>query len=344
MTYKGRITYFILFFLLSIMLWNGNVYSQETLIFADMAAPNSVTAKCAKWWGNEIEKRTEGKVKFEYYFGASLIGAYEQLTSVKNNMIQVTPYYSGYHPDMAPIPLIALFPMINRSTLANGLKAADEFFNNNSQVIDEFKKNNVKYMNPLFTAHGYMWSKKPINSISDFKDLSVRAFGPFLTFVDALGGSLVSLPVPEIYNSLERGVVESTFLYLTLGVSLNLQEVTKYLNTSNLGHNCGMPMVMNLDTWKKLPEDVKKVIEDVNKNIAIDNFVRIDKENYKKELQFVKNEGIQILEFSQSDLVKMQKIAREKVWNSYAKKLEEKGLSGMEIINEYIEITNKYQK
>lgn len=312
------------------------------LIVADMAPPKSVTPQVTHWWGGEIEKRTNGKVKFEYYWGASLVGAYEQLTSVKNNVIQLSPYYSGYHPDVAPIPLMALFPLINIGSFESALKAADEFFRNNAEVKKEFKKNNVKYISPLFTANAYMWSKVPIKSTADFDGLTIRAFGPWLTLFGAMGSSLVSVPVPEIYNSLERGVVKATVLYLTMGVGLNLFEVTDHVNITNLGHNCGMPMVMNLDAWNKLPDDVKKVIEDINRKETVPNFVRINETNYAREMNIVKKKGIGISEFSPSEMEKMIKIAKEKVWYPYAKKLDEKGLNGTKVLEDLLKYVKKY--
>jgi len=314
---------------------------QIKLVFADMVPEVTVAAQCTKWWGSEIEKRTGGKVKIEYYFGASLMGAYEQLSAVKNNVVQITPYYSGYHPDIAPIPLMALFPMMNVGNLEDGLKAADEFFRNNSEVQKEFKKNNVKYMNPLFTANAYMWSKGPISSVEDFKGLSVRAFGPWLSLFGAMGSRIVSVPVPEIYNSLERGVVKSTLLYLTNGVGLNLFEVTDHLNVTNLGHNCGMPLVMNLETWNGLPENLKKVIEQVNKE-SISKFYSINQKNYGREMELVKKKGMKINKFPQAEVDKMKQIAREKVWDPYAKKLDEKGMKGTEILNDLIKCVDKY--
>ena len=313
------------------------------LKLADMVPEAAVAAQCVKWWGSEIEKRTGGKVKFEYFFGGSLVGAYEQMSSVKNNVIQLSPYYSGYHPDIAPIPLMALFPFMNTGTLESGLKAADEFFRNNPAVQKEFKKNNVKYMNPLFTANAYMWSKTPIKSIADFKGMSVRGFGPWLALFKAVGCSLVSVPVPEIYNSLERGAVSSTLLYLTNGVSLNLFEVTSYLTTSNFGHNCGMPLVMNLDTWNKLPADVKKVIEEINMKAAISNFCRINEASFMNEMALVKEKGMKVTAFPRSDFEKMRKIAKEKVWEPYVKKLDATGVNGSATLKDLLGYVQKYK-
>lgn len=311
------------------------------LIMADMMPEAAVSSKCIKWWGNELEKRTNGQVKVEYYFGASLVGAYEQLTSVKNNVIQLTPYYSAYHPDIAPLPAMALLPLMNRGPLDGALKAADEWMRTDEEVQKEFKKNNVKYMNPLFGADAFMWSKVPVTSAQDLKGLSVRAFGPWLAFFSAMGSSVVSVPVPEIYNTLERGVVKATILYLTNGVGLNLFEVTEYLNTTNLGHHCGMPLVMNLDAWNRLPDEIKDTINKLN-NESIGEFVKIQEENHGREMKLVKDKGMKFNTFSAEDVKKMTETAKEKVWHPYAKKLDEKGLDGSKALSDLIKITEKY--
>lgn len=311
------------------------------LIVADMVPEITVTAQCIKWWGSEVEKRSGGKVKFEYHWGASLVGAYEQLSSVMNNVIQVSPYYSGYHPDVAPIPSMALFPLMNVSTLEKGLTAADQFLRNNQEAQKEFKKNKVKYMNPLFTANAYMWSKSPIKSVADFKGMSVRGFGPWLALFGAMGSSLVSVPVPEIYNSLERGVVKSTVLYLTNAIGQKLYEVTDHLNVTNLGHNCGMPLVINLETWDRLPGEVQKAVEELNAKEAIRNFCRINQESYEKEMKLVKEKGMKIIEFPQPEVEQMKQIARQQVWAPYAKKMDEKGLNGTQTLDDLIRYVGK---
>ncbi len=312
-----------------------------TLIVADMLPAMAVSSKAIRWWGDEIEKRTNGRVKFEYYFGASLVGAYEQLQSVKSNVIQLSPYYSAYHPDAAPLPAMALLPLLNTGSFAESLRAADAWLQTNAQVQEEFKRNNVKYMNPLFGADAFVWSKVPVRSVSDFQGLSVRAFGPWLALFEALGSSVVSVPVPEIYSTLERGVVKATVLYLTNGVGLNLFEVTEYLNTTNLGHHCGMPLVMNLDAWNGLPAEVRKVIEELNTGEAVDAFIRLHNENNEREIALVKDKGMKFTQFSAEDVEKMRAVAREKVWSPYAKKLDEKGIQGTQALEDLIRTVSR---
>ena len=313
------------------------------IIFADMDPPNTINTVTHEWWGSEIEKRAQGKIEFEYFWGGSLLSPYEQLSSVKNNVIQVTPYYSGYHPDIAPIPTIGLLPMINSGTLKSALEAADEFYRTNPEVQKEFKKNNVKYMSVAgSTGHHYFWSKRPVQKIADFEGMPVRTFGPFLTLFEALGCSLVSVPITEIYNSLERGVVEATTQYMPVSIGLRLTEVTKYLLKTNLGHNCGKPIVMNLDTWKKLSPETQNIIENININEAIHKYAEYDQKYYKQNMQDVIEAGLTIRELSAKEIDILQQLAKNVVWEPYAKKLEKKGLPGNEILKDYLRIIKKH--
>lgn len=199
---------------------NGQSASEKVikLRVADMSPPHSNTTQFLEWWGSEIEKRTQGQVKFEYYWSASLVKGMEQMSSVANNVIQATPYYSAYHPDKAPLPVISGLPLIcSKGTIKGSLKASDEFYRTTPDLQKEYQANNVKYMCPLVVSYPFLWSKVPIRTVSDLQGLTMRAFGVQATLLSSLGCSMVNVEVPEIYNVLERGVVKATWLQLSLG-------------------------------------------------------------------------------------------------------------------------------
>lgn len=313
------------------------------LKYADMCPPGSTIAKAGEWWASEVEKKTGGQVKVECFWGGSLVGAYEQLSSVKAGVIHVTPYYSGYHPDLAPLPLMGLFPLINRGTLKEAMAASDEWHRTDPAVAAEFKKNNVRYLYSYNMAYHNLWSKVPIKSIGDLKGLRIRTFGPFLTLFKELGCGLVSIPVPEVYTALERGAVDCTTQYLSNAIGGRYQEVVKYVNLTELGHNVGAPIVMNLDMWNNLPADIQTIIDKINGEM-IDKNAEIDSELYKSYTKTVKESGMTTHQFSQSEVEKLTELARTKVWEPYAAKLDEKGISATQALKHYIQLSGKYSK
>ncbi len=314
-----------------------------TLVGADMTPASSSTAQIFEWWGSEIEKRTNGQVKFNYFWSGSLIGAYEQLEAVKKGNIDFTPYYSGYHPDIAPLPLIALMPMMNIGPLEQSLYAADELYRTHPALEAEFKGNNVKYLYPVFVPDAYVWStKKPINTKEDLKGLNFRAFGPWLTFFNELGASPVSLPVPEIYDALDRGALDADIMFLPNAAGNSYWEVTKYVNTTNLGANLGAPAVMNIDTWNSLPADIQEIIEQVSIE-AVDKSVEVNEELYARDSKAIQDQGMTVSEFSADDINTMQQIAQEKVWNPYIEELENKGIPAKDVLNTYLQLLDKFK-
>jgi len=311
------------------------------LKFAEMSPPSSTVAVASNWWASEVEKRTRGRVKFETFWGGSLIGAYEQLDAVMTGLIQVTAYSSGYHPDIAPLPLMGLFPLMNRGTLRETTTASDEWYRTNAAVGAEFKKNNVKFMYAFNRPNQFLWSRVRIKTLDDLKGLRVRSFGPFLTLFKEMGCSLVSLPSPEVYDALDRGAVDCTTVYLSHGLGFRYQEVVKYVNITNLGDNVGAPFVMNLDAWNSLPADIQKIIETINREM-LEKDIQMNEEENVKEMNSLKDANLILDRFSPSDVRKLTEIARTKVWEPYAMKLDKKGIAGTEALNHYIQLIEKY--
>jgi len=311
------------------------------LKFAEMSPPSSTVAVASQWWASEVERRTGGRVKFEIFWGGSLIGAYEQLDAVMTGLIQVTAYSSGYHPDIAPLPLMGLFPLMNRGTLKETTAASDEWYRTNPAVGTEFKKNNVAFMYTFNRPNQFLWSKVPIKTLDDLKGLRVRSFGPFLSLFKELGCSLVRLPSPEVYDALDRGAVDCTTVYLSHGLGFRYQEVVKYVNITNLGHNVGAPFVMNLNAWNSLPADIQKIINTINSEMVEKDIQMNEKENVK-DMKSLTDAKMIINQFSPSDVKKLTEIARTKVWEPYATKLDKKGIAGTEALNHYIQLIEKY--
>lgn len=311
--------------------------------FADMTPPETVVAKSGMWWASEVEKRTGGQVKVECFWGGSLLGAYEQLNAVKAGIIQVTMYYSGYHPDLAPLPAIGLLPMMNRGTLKEALATSDEWHRTEPAIGAEFKRNNVKYMYQFSTANLALWSKVPIKTLGDLKGLRIRTFGPLLAFFKELGCGLVSVPTTEIYNALDRGAVDCTTMYIEYAIGLRLQEVVKYVNLTELGHNCGAPIVMNLDTWNSLPADIQAIINKIN-NEMNEKMVEIYNEFYANSMKAIKERGMTVHQFAPSEVEKLIEVSRTKIWEPYAAKLDEKGIAGTQALKHYIQLSEKYSK
>jgi TRAP-type C4-dicarboxylate transport system substrate-binding protein len=345
MGYKKLTFWGITWLLITLIIMSPAIAGSKTfkLKMADMHTLGTEPADAGEWWANEVEKRTQGRVKIERYWAGSLVKPLEQLDAVKSGIIEITYYMSGYHPDIAPLLVMTLFPFVNTGNLKVNLAAVDELCRENQNLAAEFKKNNVKYLYPFNSTKQYMWSKVPIQSLDDLKGLRLRTMGPFLTLFKELGSGLVNVAMPEIYDTLERGAVSATTVYLADAVTQRFTEVVEFANITNLGDNLGCPVVMNLDFWNSLPTDLQKTINQVNLEM-VEKCNEVSTKLFEKSMKVVRDAGITMHTFSPEDVQVLKEISKTKVWGPYLKKSDSKGVAASETFQNYLQLQEKYSK
>jgi TRAP-type C4-dicarboxylate transport system substrate-binding protein len=77
-----------------------------------------------------------------------------------------------------------------------------------------------------------------------------------------LGATPVDMPVTQIYNALERGVIDATMIPLSAMLDFKLLEVVKYLTVDAPLGRSPFIVSMNRKRYESLPPDLKKVIDD----------------------------------------------------------------------------------
>ncbi len=106
---------------------------------------------------------------------------------------------------------------------------------------------------------------RPIRTPEDFKDLKLRVSGS-LGFVMTLqnmgkgsGMTLQTIPWSDLYNALERNVVDGCWNLWSPLVEERHYEVLKYYTALGWAWDCGN-IVVNLELWNKLPEDLREAV------------------------------------------------------------------------------------
>ena len=137
-------------------------------------------------------------------------------------------------------------------------KSVDAFRTTFDQRLQE--KFNAKVLTLWPFGPQVIYCNAPIKGVSDLKGRKVRVFTASMAeLVNHLGGTAVTMPGPEVYTALQRGVVECAITSPTSGNTSKWPELTTHffplgLAGSVQGH------FMNLDAWKKLtPEQQAKM-------------------------------------------------------------------------------------
>jgi len=152
---------------------------------------------------DKINRKADGELRIEWVGGPEVIKAFDQILALKSGSIDMILYYPfGY---MKPVMPEAWAKGL--SELAEWEERKTGAFELWSEIFE--KRANAKYLGRLHNLLPFMvFSNRKIQKIEDFKGMKIRVMPLYIPFIKALGAVPVTIRPPEIYTSIERGVVD----------------------------------------------------------------------------------------------------------------------------------------
>ncbi len=105
-------------------------------------------------------------------------------------------------------------------------------------------------------------SSKPIAGKNYLKGMKIGGIGLNLRWVQAAGAVGVVSNLAEFYNATKTGVVDGVLMWGEAAVNQKMYEVAPNMLQARLGGATAYAMTVNADVWKKLPPEVKKVLQE----------------------------------------------------------------------------------
>lgn len=216
-----------------------------------------------KTWVEEIEKRSEGRIKIEPYFAEALSPRAEAFESVKSGIADITECAYEANSGQFPFHEGVLSISSPQYALDNGSALIKGMYAKHPEVLKELE--GVKLL--VSHASGSLilgTTKKPIKSLEDLKGMKIQANTAMIAErLKKLGVSVVSMPLGDLYTALEQGVIDGANLSPELLVSRRWGDCIKNLTQISL-QNTLFYIAMNEDVFNNLPEDLQKIILDVS--------------------------------------------------------------------------------
>lgn len=296
------------------------------------AVSNDKHTDSAKEIAKKIEERTNGKVKIELYPASQLGNEREILEGIKLGTIEIGTLSSGALPGIFPEILVTSAPYMFPSREAAykffdgpmGDKLADIMLQKNGLRILAWGENGLR----CFTNN-----VRPIEKPEDLQGLKFRTMEnpAHMAMVKSLGATPTPIPFSEVYTALAQGTVDGQENPPSLIQSMRFYEVQKYMS---LDYHVYDPLafIMNEETFKSLPEDVQKVLQE--EALAWKDLERkMSEEQDARDLKYMAEQGLEITELSPEQL-KAFKEATKSVYDMIAEKV---GKELMEEALSYVE-------
>lgn len=305
-----------------------------TLKYAFFAPAGTFPGKQMMHWAEEVNKRTNGKVKIETFPGGSLLGAREMWDGVSMGVTDIGLSAPTYDPGR--------FPLTSGMALPLGFENATQASRVLWEVTKEFKPKefeNFKVLAMFTSEPGYIQSRNPVRNLEDLANTRLRATGSGVPVIEALGGSAVGMSMPDVPQAVQTGVIDGTMTSREVLRDFRLAENLKYVTDYPMVVST-FAAVMDKKKWEALPDDVKKVFNELSEEMPAWTGRYHDQENVNGALEWAKKEqGLTILTLSEEETARWD-AKMGPIVDKWIAAAEAKGLPG----KEYIERIKELQK
>jgi TRAP-type C4-dicarboxylate transport system substrate-binding protein len=228
-----------------------------TLTYANF--PPASTFPCVQMerWKAEVEKRTNGKVAIKTFPGGTLLEAKDMFDGVVAGQADIGCLCMAYQPGR--------FSVTNALALPLGIKDAKTGSKMLWELYTKYKPAEfepVKVLTMFTTAPSNIMSKKPVRTLEDIKGMSLRASGGAGEILQAWGANMVGMPMSATPEALQKGTVQGLFSSIEVMKDFKFAELCKYVTMTDTSVY-PFAVVMNKAKFDSLPDDVKKVFEEL---------------------------------------------------------------------------------
>ena len=176
---------------------------------------------------------------------------------------------------------------------------------------------------PMTDKSFHIFLKNPIKKLDDLKGLKIRVFPAIAPAVKALGAHPVVLPMPAIYTSMERGVVQG-FVTGIPGVAKMYKGVLGGWIHEGF-YTANFHFLANPKSWAKIPASTRAKVINYTRNVDPPIQQAIWKPVIAKAYGSIKVAKIPATKFSAAGTARYNKIVYDAAWAAVKKKAPKEG-------------------
>ncbi|WP_042349412.1 TRAP transporter substrate-binding protein DctP [Bacillus massiliigorillae] len=261
----------------------------------------------------KVEKDTNGKVKFEVFGNGQLGGEREMAEQVQLGTLDLMIVTAGPLGNFVPELSVLEMPFLFKS-LDHVYKTLDGDIG--KELTEKIDQAGFKTLGLWENGLRHITNdKKVVHSPKDLKGMKLRTLENdiYIETYKALGADATPIAFPEVYTSLQQGVIDGMDVSYGVFTTTKLYEVQNHL-TENMLYYSTAPVIMNIDKFNSLPKDVQDVFVNAGKEIT-DVQRKINQDMEAEQKKFIAENGVEILKPSTEEM----KAFREAVQPVYKK-------------------------
>jgi TRAP-type C4-dicarboxylate transport system substrate-binding protein len=281
--------------------------------------------------------RTNGKVKVNTFPGGTLLDAKNMMDGVIAGQADIGNLCMAYQPGRFIVTNATSLPLGIPDARVGSLVLWDLWA---KYQPEEFAK--VKVLAMFTTAPTNIMSKVPVRTLEDIRGLNLRASGGAAQILAAWGANPVGMPMPETVEALQKGVVKGLYSSLEVMKDFKFAESCKYVTLTDTVIY-PFAVVMNMDSWNKLPKDVRQIMDDLK--VEQSEWTGQYMDNHVNEAMkwAVQTEGVEVIKLAPAERAKWD-AKLQPLTDTWIADAKAKGLPAEAIVADIKALIQKYSK
>lgn len=324
-----------------ILLLNNEVFAAEKVYQFRLANfyPPLSSFNSAVWpfWAEQLAKASNGRIKIKVFPAEQLAKSEDLWEAVSSGTADIGHFFLMFEAGRFPISEYGYLPMIFSSNRDCSMTMTS-LYQKYPQIQKEFQNVKVLWFNGNAPAQ-FFTKNKPINSLDDLKGLRINGGGLYWKHVaKELGFAPMTLPFPEIYDALAKGVIDGNTVEWEGQYIFRWYELDRYsLGGVNL-YIYPFILCMNKKKWDSLPPDIQAVFEKYSgvKGAEMTGYI-FDQHDIagKKQIEkYVKTQNLSPIQYISKERREELKKKLEPVRELWRAEMAKKGVPGKEILKE----------
>ncbi len=261
---------------------------------------------------DRIAAASRGRLTLKVYAAGELVPAFEAFDAASRGIVEMGHDAAYYHKGKVPaaqfmtaIPFGMTFMEMNAWLYyGGGLELWRELYEPLNLVPFPCGNTGVQMGG---------WFNKEINSIADLKGLKMRIPGLGGEVFRRAGGTPVTLPVSEIFTSLQTGAIDATeWVGPYNDITNGFHTIAKYYYYPGWQEPApALQAYVNRQAWESLPPDLQSIIEISCQAITTDMQAEYTHGNAVALQQLLEDPNVELRQFPDEVLQYLKSIAQE---------------------------------
>lgn len=317
---------------------DDNKVYRLSLSFHDSS--QAIKTQFVQKWADEVKEATNGRVEITVYAGGTIASATDALDAVKQKTCDMAVCFTSFFPGQFPLTEVVSLPMTGITNAVQATNVLWDLWDYSPALQDELSDYKVLmlYTNP----NNIIGTTTPVYTANDMKGLKLRVSSGTPTDMSvAWGATPMSISSSEIYQSMEKDVIQGYLIDYTGVNAWSLYEVTDYY-TEMPFYVAPWALLMNMDSWNALPEDLQEIISSLSGRDRSLAFAEVNEEEANDtRTMAVEKYGATIIEPTEEQLATF-KPAAEAYADDWIKKYGTDSFDAADYVNKTLELAAQY--